>query len=91
MSGAPTECLTSALVQAREQDQKTVVQSDHNRVVNENRKLERQKAELLAAFRKQMKLIDVLKRQKVHIETARMLQFSEDEFMKALEMPGTTF
>ncbi|KAG2496432.1 hypothetical protein HYH03_005656 [Edaphochlamys debaryana] len=73
-------------VRAQERDAKGGAAADAGRLLAENRKLERQRAELIAAFKKQLKLIEVLKRQKVHLEAARALQFSEEEFLKTLEM-----
>jgi hypothetical protein len=77
--------LTHEHMQARANSQATVSLEDHTRVVAENKKLERQKAELLAMFKKQAKLVSILKRQKVHLETARLIQFTEEEFMAALQ------
>lgn len=54
-------------------------------LVSENRQLEKQKAELMTGFKKQLKLIDILKRQKMHIEAAKVLNFTEEEFIKALD------
>lgn len=74
----------------------------------ENKMLKKQKAELIVGFKKQLKLIDILKKQKVsasfitkrmlfidfnqsvfcvqmHFEAAKLLSFTEEEFMKALD------
>ncbi len=53
------------------------LQDEHRRVLQHNK-------ELVVAFKKQMKLIDVLKRQKLHMEAAKMLSFTEGEFAKSI-------
>jgi hypothetical protein len=68
-----------------EQDKKRVEQ-----LQIDNKRLEKQKQELMQAFKKQLKLIDILKKQKMHLEASKMLQFSEEEFLKALEWNQTT-
>ncbi|XP_015451599.1 testis-expressed protein 9 isoform X2 [Pteropus alecto] len=70
------------------QNNKDIATEEHKKIEalkSENKKLEKQKGELMIGFKKQLKLIDVLKRQKMHIEAATMLSFTEEEFLKALE------
>jgi hypothetical protein len=55
------------------------------KLLNDNKKLEKQKSELITAFKKQQKMIDILKRQKMHLEAAKVLSFTEEEFVKALD------
>mmetsp|Transcript_24184 Transcript_24184/g.39734 ORF Transcript_24184/g.39734 Transcript_24184/m.39734 type:complete len:366 (-) Transcript_24184:132-1229(-) len=82
------EKLKGQLREARSQGKESGdgMRKDLEKAVADTKRLERQKADLITAFRKQMKLIDVLKRQKLHIEATRMLEFTEEEFMKTLEL-----
>jgi hypothetical protein len=63
----------------------TDYRKDKEKLKSQVRALERQRGELLTAFKKQCKLIEVLKRQKVHTEAAKLLEFTEEEFVKVLD------
>ena len=62
------------------------VNSEVTLLRTENKKLEAQRLELVTCIRKQNKLIDVLKRQKIHLEAAKLLQITEEEFVRSLEI-----
>lgn len=75
-------------VQRSQQVKKDICSQDQKKMdelLLENRRLQKQKNDLLMAYKKQMKLIDIFKRQKMHIEASQVLQFTEDEFLKAIE------
>lgn len=81
-----SEKLKSAFAREKERarDAADEARKEKERLDGAVRRLERQKVELLAAFRKQLKLIDILKRQKIHMEAARLLAFTEDDFMRVV-------
>ena len=58
---------------------------ENERLIQENKKLEKQKNDLYAAFKKSLKLCSILKKQKVHLENARLLAFTEEEFKNLME------
>lgn len=52
----------------------------------ENKLFEKQRNELLQGVKKQLKLIDILKRQRTHLEAAQLFHYTQNEFLKTLEM-----
>lgn len=64
---------------------KSSLDKENERLNNELKKMERQKNDLYVAFKKSLKLCSILKRQKVHLENARLLTFTEEEFKQLLD------
>ena len=60
--------------------------AEAQKLAAENARLKKRQGELLLAFKKQMKLIDVLKRQKLHVEAAQLLSFTEAQLSQTLEL-----
>ena len=78
----------SMLKRLKEEKDATGVSSraETQKLAAENMRLRKRQSELILAFKKQAKLIDVLKRQKLHVEAATLLSFTEEEFSKTLEL-----
>ena len=55
---------------------------DYELKINE---LTKHRDHLIMGYKKQMQLINVLKQQKVHLEASRLLDFTEQEFVKAID------
>ncbi|KAJ3020669.1 Golgin sub A member 2 [Thoreauomyces humboldtii] len=56
----------------------------NEKLLQDHRRVQKQKTELLIAFKKQSQLVDVLKRQKLHLESAKLLDIAEQDFVRAL-------
>lgn len=68
------------------QEVKDAAKSKHSQALADVKRLERQKAELLTVLKKQARLVDVLRRQRAHLEAAQLLSLTEEEFMKTLDV-----
>ena len=62
------------------------VKQESQRLAAELSRMRKRQTELLLAFRKQARLIDVLKRQKLHAEASCLLGFTEQEFTRCIEL-----
>ncbi|XP_047219600.1 testis-expressed protein 9-like isoform X3 [Girardinichthys multiradiatus] len=82
------EKLKSQLSKTRQMNKEKISEEHQSKenLLAENQILKKQKAELIAGFKKQLKLISILKRSKMHFEAVKMLSFTEEEFMKALDL-----
>lgn len=55
-------------------------------VVDTSKRDEKQLNDLFLAIKKQMQLIDVLKKQKVHLMASTIFKYCEEDFTKLLEI-----
>ncbi|GAA40619.2 testis-expressed sequence 9 protein [Clonorchis sinensis] len=87
-----TEKLRRELDHLRSSNRETTDSLKHTveQLTVDNRRLERQKNELISVFKKQLRLIDVLRRQKMLIEASKCLQLTEEEFLKSLDWQSSS-
>lgn len=72
-------------VKSKQQDDTENFQKERKEYEAQIKDLAHQRDNVIIGFKKQMKLISLLKRQKVHLEASRLLDFTEKEFMGALD------
>lgn len=88
MSRALEECAKYKAILSKATEEKrqsgTISKEEKDDLMKKIKSLEQQRRDLITAFKKQMKLIDILKRQKLCIEAAKVLSIAEEEFMKVI-------
>lgn len=69
----------------RNRDIGEVKKHEYNEIEKEKNKFKKINSELKIIIQKQSKLVEVLRKKCAHLEAARVLEFTEGEFMKALD------
>lgn len=69
----------------KHKDDGVVAKSQYNEVCNETARQKKLVAEYKSVIQKQSKLVEVLRNKCTHLEAARVLDFSEQDFMRVLD------
>lgn len=72
-------------VKAMQKDLQTTLQHDRTFYDNQLKITQKQRSDLLTALKKQMLLMENLKRQNVCLAQAKSIQMAENEFLKVLD------
>lgn len=73
---------------AAEKELQTTLQQERKFYESRLKSERKQYNDLLAAYKKQMLLVDNLKRQNALLEQAKLVQVTEQEFMRCLDWPN---
>jgi len=79
------ERLKNQLKTVREQSKYNDLSKELEDLKNVNKLLEKQRDEVYEAFKKSLRLVDLYKKQNVHLEYATLLNVNEKEFMRLME------
>lgn len=80
-----TERLKNSLKTVREQTKYNDMTKEVEDLKTMNKMLEKQRDEVYEAFKKSLRLVDLYKKQNVHLEYATLLNVNEKEFMRLME------
>lgn len=67
------------------QESREKTKLDHDGLEKQIKMLRKQRIDLITAYKRQLMLIDNLKRQNLCLEQAKLIDFAEKEFIKVLD------
>lgn len=76
------------VMKVAEKDVQTTLQQERKFYENRLKTERKEYNDLIAAYKKQMLLVDNLKRQNALLEQAKLVQITEQEFMRCLDWPN---